>query len=92
MTPCKSWTDVGAQSKPIPSRSVLHFMLSSYGGFTTMKIPPNVSEAVAPDHPLLLNYVAYHHYRALGWVVKTGIKFCTDWLLYKRGMVFSHAE
>jgi tRNA-splicing endonuclease subunit Sen2 len=39
-----------------------------------------------------VSYVAYHHYRSLGWVVKTGIKFCVDWLLYKRGLVFSHAE
>jgi tRNA-splicing endonuclease subunit Sen2 len=44
------------------------------------------------DNPLLVNYVAYHHYRALGWVVKGGIKFCVDLLLYKRGPVFSHAE
>ncbi|KAH6916132.1 tRNA-intron endonuclease [Coprinopsis sp. MPI-PUGE-AT-0042] len=26
------------------------------------------------------------------WVVKGGIKFCVDYLLYKRGPVFSHAE
>jgi tRNA-splicing endonuclease subunit Sen2 len=45
-----------------------------------------------PDNPFLINYIAYHHYRSLGWVVKTGIKFCVDWLLYKKGMVFSHAE
>ncbi|KAJ1031504.1 hypothetical protein NDA13_001895 [Ustilago tritici] len=45
-----------------------------------------------PDNPFLLNYVVYHHFRSLGWVVKTGIKFCADLLLYKRGPVFSHAE
>ncbi|KAI5450794.1 tRNA splicing endonuclease subunit sen2 [Naganishia albida] len=45
-----------------------------------------------PDNPFLISYIAYHHYRSLGWVVKTGIKFCVDWLLYKKGMVFSHAE
>jgi len=28
----------------------------------------------------------------LGWVVKGGIKFCVDYLLYKKGPVFSHAE
>ncbi len=44
------------------------------------------------DNPFLINYVAYHHFRSLGWVVKTGIKFCADLLLYKRGPVFSHAE
>jgi len=45
-----------------------------------------------PDHPFLVNYVAYHHYRSLGWVVKGGIKFCVDYLLYKKGPVFHHAE
>ncbi|KAL7409922.1 hypothetical protein BDY24DRAFT_401516 [Mrakia frigida] len=48
--------------------------------------------APRPDNPLLVNYAVYHHYRSLGWVVKPGIKFCVDWLLYKRGVVFSHAE
>ncbi|KAF8630749.1 hypothetical protein AX17_005344 [Amanita inopinata Kibby_2008] len=44
------------------------------------------------DNPFLVHYAAYHHYRSLGWVVKGGIKFCVDYLLYKRGPVFSHAE
>ncbi|KIS69887.1 tRNA splicing endonuclease subunit SEN2 [Mycosarcoma maydis] len=45
-----------------------------------------------PDNPFLIDYVAYHHFRSLGWTVKTGVKFCVDMLLYKRGPVFSHAE
>ncbi|KAG8829677.1 tRNA splicing endonuclease subunit sen2 [Serendipita sp. 400] len=44
------------------------------------------------DNPFLVHYVAYHHFRSLGWVVKSGIKFCVDFLLYKRGPVFHHAE
>lgn len=44
------------------------------------------------DNPFLIHYALYHHYRSLGWVVKGGIKFCVDYLLYKRGPVFSHAE
>ncbi|OJT02873.1 hypothetical protein TRAPUB_6543 [Trametes pubescens] len=44
------------------------------------------------DNPFLVNYAAYHYYRALGWIVKGGIKFCVDYLLYKRGPVFHHAE
>ena len=44
------------------------------------------------DNPFLVNYVVYHHYRSLGWVIKGGLKFCVDYLLYKRGPVFSHAE
>ncbi|KAF8972645.1 hypothetical protein BDZ97DRAFT_848568 [Flammula alnicola] len=58
------------------------------------KIPPpiNPSEQLQFDNPFLVNYVVYHHYRSLGWVVKGGIKFCVDYLLYKRGPVFTHAE
>ncbi|KAK8865648.1 hypothetical protein IAR55_000793 [Kwoniella newhampshirensis] len=44
-----------------------------------------------PDDPVMVSYVAYHHFRSLGWVVKDGIKFCADWLLYRRGPVFSHS-
>ncbi|KIM32860.1 hypothetical protein M408DRAFT_326578 [Serendipita vermifera MAFF 305830] len=44
------------------------------------------------DNPFLIQYVAYHHFRSLGWVVKSGIKFCVDYLLYKKGPVFHHAE
>ncbi|KZT27754.1 hypothetical protein NEOLEDRAFT_57327 [Neolentinus lepideus HHB14362 ss-1] len=44
------------------------------------------------DNPFLINYVVYHHYRSLGWIVRNGIKFCVDYLLYKRGPVFHHAE
>lgn len=45
-----------------------------------------------PDDPFLVSYVAYHHFRSLGYVVKPGVKFSADWLLYKRGPVFNHAE
>jgi tRNA-splicing endonuclease subunit Sen2 len=40
----------------------------------------------------MLNYVVYHHYRSLGWVVRGGAKFSCDFMLYNRGPVFSHAE
>lgn len=45
-----------------------------------------------PDDPFLVNYAVYHHFRSLGWVVRPGIKFGCDWLLYNRGPAFSHAE
>ena len=48
--------------------------------------------SIRPDNPFLLSYIVYHHFRSLGWVVKNGTKFCVDYLLYKRGPVFSHAE
>ncbi|KAI9802331.1 MAG: hypothetical protein M1833_001837 [Piccolia ochrophora] len=48
--------------------------------------PPHLS------NPFLLSYVTYHHFRSLGWVVRPGIKFGVDYLLYKRGPVFAHAQ
>ena len=55
-------------------------------------VNPSSVEAHPPDNSFLVNYVAYHHFRSLGWVVRSGIKFAVDLLLYNRGPVFSHAE
>lgn len=54
--------------------------------------PRSLSVSAEPDDPFMLSYAAYHHYRAAGWVVRSGIKFGTDYLLYNRGPAFSHAE
>ncbi|KAJ5573844.1 putative tRNA-splicing endonuclease subunit sen2 [Penicillium hispanicum] len=54
--------------------------------------PRAVSERLKPDDPFMLSYAVYHHFRSLGWVVRSGVKFGTDYLLYNRGPVFSHAE
>jgi tRNA-splicing endonuclease subunit Sen2 len=70
--------------------------LTSSGIFTSFRqysyFPPLPSSSLSPDDPFLLLYTAYHHFRSLGWVVRPGIKFAVDWLLYLRGPVFSHAE
>ncbi|CAD6893835.1 unnamed protein product [Tilletia controversa] len=60
----------------------------------TVRAQPSVQPTtyLRPDNPFLVHYIAYHHFRSLGWVVKTGLKFCVDLLIYKRGPVFSHAE
>lgn len=54
--------------------------------------PPRQPFDLHPDDPFLVSYVVYHHFRSLGWVVRPGIKFAVDYLLYNRGPVFSHAE
>jgi tRNA-splicing endonuclease subunit Sen2 len=54
--------------------------------------PRSISAPAEPDDPFMLSYAAYHHYRSLGWVVRSGIKFSVDFLLYNRGPAFSHAE
>lgn len=38
------------------------------------------------------NYVCYHHFRRKNWVVKPGLKFGGDYLLYKNGPVYHHAS
>ncbi|CAI4579845.1 ASN_HP2_G0034600.mRNA.1.CDS.1 [Saccharomyces cerevisiae] len=43
-------------------------------------------------HSFIRSYVIYHHYRSHGWCVRSGIKFGCDYLLYKRGPPFQHAE
>jgi len=54
--------------------------------------PPAPSTSLSPADPFLPSYAVYHHYRSLGWVIRPGMKFAVDWLLYIRGPVFSHAE
>ncbi|KAJ5689370.1 hypothetical protein N7462_003762 [Penicillium macrosclerotiorum] len=54
--------------------------------------PRNASAELQPDDPFMISYAAYHHFRSLGWVIRSGVKFGTDYLLYNRGPVFSHAE
>lgn len=54
--------------------------------------PPIASSSLRPDDPFLTSYIVYHHFRSLGWVVRPGIKFAVDYLLYNRGPAFSHAE
>lgn len=59
----------------------------------TSTFPPSSDlDCPKPDDFFILNYVVYHHFRSLGWVVRPGIKFSVDYLLYNRGPVFSHAE
>lgn len=45
-----------------------------------------------PHNKFILDYVVYHHFRSLGWCTRSGIKFGCDFLLYKRGPPFMHAE
>ncbi|KAH7135225.1 hypothetical protein B0J11DRAFT_426112 [Dendryphion nanum] len=56
--------------------------------------PADVSRSfnIAPDNDFLLRYVVFHHFRSLGWVVRDGVKFASDYILYDRGPAFTHAE
>ncbi|KAL6722234.1 tRNA splicing endonuclease subunit sen2 [Lecanora helva] len=73
-------------NQPIPTPTLLTlFRTHSY-------FPPLPPSHLRPDDPFLLSYATYHHFRSLGWVVRPGMKFGVDWLLYLRGPVFHHAE
>ncbi|PBP22948.1 tRNA-splicing endonuclease subunit [Diplocarpon rosae] len=84
-------------SLPLSNRELFTLCLS-HSSFPPSPSPSssdptnNPGTAYAPDAPFLLNYVVYHHFRSLGWVVRSGIKFSVDYVLYTRGPVFTHAE
>ena len=65
-------------------------LFAAHSVFPPLDLP--LSAPIVPDNNFLVSYVAYHHFRSLGWVVRPGVKFAVDLLLYKRGPVFSHAE
>lgn len=44
------------------------------------------------DKDFVQKYVVYHYFRSKGWVVKPGIKYGGDFLLYKQGPAFYHAS
>ncbi|CAK9800023.1 tRNA-splicing endonuclease subunit Sen2 [Anthophora quadrimaculata] len=44
------------------------------------------------DQNFIPKYVVYHYFRSKGWVVKPGLKYGGDFLLYKQGPPFYHAS
>ncbi|XP_017796357.1 PREDICTED: tRNA-splicing endonuclease subunit Sen2 [Habropoda laboriosa] len=44
------------------------------------------------DQNFIPKYVTYHYFRSKGWVVKPGLKYGGDFLLYKQGPPFYHAS
>ncbi|XP_076233210.1 tRNA splicing endonuclease subunit 2 [Calliopsis andreniformis] len=44
------------------------------------------------DKNFIQKYVVYHYFRSKGWVVKPGLKYGGDFLLYKQGPPFYHAS
>jgi tRNA-splicing endonuclease subunit Sen2 len=59
------------------------FLRSSLISSSKMSALEAASAHIRPDNPFIVSYVVYHHYRSLGWVVRNGVKFCADWVLYK---------
>jgi tRNA-splicing endonuclease subunit Sen2 len=44
-----------------------------------------------PDEPFLVRYIAYYHFRRQQLIVKTGLKFGVDYLIYHAPIPFVHA-
>lgn len=44
------------------------------------------------DKNFVSKYVVYHYFRSKGWIVKPGLKYGGDFLLYKQGPPFYHAS
>jgi len=81
------YSDSSLDSSVLPTTSLLSlFRRHSYTPHHSLSIPTE------PDDPFMLSYAAYHHFRSMGWVVRSGVKFGVDYLLYNRGPAFSHAE
>jgi len=44
------------------------------------------------QHKFPYLYAVYHHYRTHGWTPKSGLKYGTDFVLYRQGPSFYHAQ
>jgi len=67
-------------------------LFSQHTTFPPLPTSPHATHNSSNLRKFLTNYAIYHHYRSLGWVIRSGIKFGVDYLLYYRGPAFSHAE
>ncbi|PVU95497.1 hypothetical protein BB561_001802 [Smittium simulii] len=50
------------------------------------------SNSILWSNKLLVEYAVYHFYKSRGWIVKNGLKFSVDFVLYKSGPQSSHSE
>ncbi|KAF1968758.1 hypothetical protein BU23DRAFT_540764 [Bimuria novae-zelandiae CBS 107.79] len=69
----------------------LSYVLGVLDLHKALPVAPTLSN-LEPDNSFMMKYVVFHHFRSLGWVVRPGIKFACDYLLYLRGPAFTHAE
>ncbi|CAF3406949.1 unnamed protein product [Rotaria sp. Silwood1] len=47
---------------------------------------------ILKDTNFPIKYAVYYQYRSIGWIVKSGLKFGCDYMLYKFGPTFNHAD
>ncbi|KAI9141110.1 hypothetical protein BKA69DRAFT_1076102 [Paraphysoderma sedebokerense] len=61
-----------------------------------LSLSPSPESSSQPEitgfNPFIIDYVAYHYFRSKKWVVKSGLKYGVDYVLYHKGPVYSHSE
>ncbi|KAG0054982.1 tRNA splicing endonuclease subunit sen2 [Gryganskiella cystojenkinii] len=86
----------GSKSRPMSIQECwLQFAKSSLSISSTLTLHPISNKShfqCKADNPFIVRYVAYHYFRSQGWIVKDGLKYGTDFLLYRKGMVFGHSH
>ena len=50
-----------------------------------------IATSSQPDDPFLVHFIAYYHYRRQRLIVKPGLKFGVDYLIYDRPIPLAHA-
>lgn len=78
------------------------FYLCHYGWLTVHKLQDGCQQSLSLSHlwtqflsrdsSFVEKYICYWHFRAQGWVPKCGLKFGTDFLLYKDGPAMHHSS
>ncbi|KAI9592857.1 hypothetical protein BDF19DRAFT_425024 [Syncephalis fuscata] len=46
---------------------------------------------ITEDRPFIYRYAVYQYLRNKGWVVRDGIKYGADYVIYERGPIFDHS-
>ncbi|KAJ1910702.1 tRNA splicing endonuclease subunit sen2 [Tieghemiomyces parasiticus] len=52
---------------------------------------PTDAAPVQPRLDFVARYAVYHYYRSRGWVVRSGLKFACDYVLYQHGPARQHS-
>ncbi|KFH63934.1 hypothetical protein MVEG_09759 [Podila verticillata NRRL 6337] len=88
-----------ADSESSEHRTVVFSILDCWRRFAQASLArPTIATSILPefrlepDNPFIVRYVVYHYFRSQGWVVKDGLKYGTDFMLYRKGMVFGHSQ
>ncbi len=68
---------INPQTKADFTTEQLFTLFREYSAFPARDTP-------SPADAFILHYAVYHHFRSMGWVVRHGMKFGVDWLLYNK--------